>query len=568
MTQNATRHPTNPSVSAALGAGTLCEAFQLTAAANPDAIALRTLGCDADITWAQYADRVRTIASGLHALGVRRGDTVAVMLRNRAEFNLVDTAALHLGATPFSVYNTSAPPQIAHILGNARSRVVVTEPEFLEALGRAETPGVEHVICVDEHPGAMSLADIEASGAADFDLDEHWQAVMPSDLLTLVYTSGTTGPSKGVELTHGNVLASLRASVSLFDLGPGVRAVSYLPTAHIADRWNTHYYCSIIHGGLVTSVPDAQRLVPALPEIRPTFWFAVPRIFEKLKDALESKGITDPRGLSEQARTAVRADLGVDEVEVLLSGGAAISRDILDYFAALDLEIREVWGMSELAAPGAVNPRGRTKSGTVGTPIPGMQTRLAPDGELLCRGPIVMRGYRDNPEQTAEAIDHEGWLHTGDIVTVDDEGYLTLVDRKKEMIVNSAGKNMSPANIEGEVAGASPLIAQAVCIGNSRPYNVALVILDPDACAAWAVEHGLGDCGVAALASDPSVLSEIERSVAAANARLSRVEQIKRFAILPTAWQPGGDELTPTQKLKRRPIDEKYAAEIDALYGS
>jgi long-subunit acyl-CoA synthetase (AMP-forming) len=264
----------------------------------------------------------------------------------------------------------------------------------------------------------------------------------------------------------------------------------------------------------------------------------------------------------------IRQQLGLDEVHWSVSGAAPTSIDVLEFFGAIGLPICELWGMSELSCCATINPPDGIKIGTVGRALPGVELRIADDGELLCRGPLVMRGYRNEPQKTAEAIDAEGWLHTGDVATIDDEGYVRIVDRKKELIINAAGKNMSPANIEARLKSASPLIGQAIAIGDRRPYNVALIVLDPDACAAYAARAGLAEGSAAFLCQHEGIVAAVSAAVEDANAGLSRVEQIKRFRILPVDWLPGGDELTPTMKLKRRPIAEKYAAEIDALYAA
>jgi long-subunit acyl-CoA synthetase (AMP-forming) len=247
-------------------------------------------------------------------------------------------------------------------------------------------------------------------------------------------------------------------------------------------------------------------------------------------------------------------------------GAAPSPLEVLEFFAAIGMPICEVWGMSETTSIATLNPPDRVRLGTVGPPIPGVEVRLAEDGELLCRGDTVMAGYRNDPEKTAETIDSDGWLHTGDIAEIDEDGYLKIIDRKKELIINAAGKNMSPANIEQRLKEGSPLIGQAIAIGDGRRYNVALIVLDPDASAAFASEHGLADAAPEAMALESAVLEEVSAGVERANSHLSRVEQIKRFKVLPCDWPPAGDELTPTMKLKRKPIGEKYAAEIEALY--
>ena len=592
-----------------LQVSSLCEAFQRTAAVEPEAIALRTPGGAVKIPWSEYAGRVRRIAAGLAALGVGRGDTVALMMSNRPEFNLCDAAAIHLGATPFSVYNTSAPDQITHQLANADSRVVICEERFAGRVAAAASRGgkVEQVVCVDDRlDGAITLAQLEERGDPAFDFEAAWRAVGPDDVLTIIYTSGTTGPPKGVEITHANMLAELAAVAAVLPVRRGDRVTSYLPSAHVADRWFAHYQ-GMAFGVEVTCVADPRAVVAALPDIRPTLWGAVPRVLEKIKAALESrfKLEADPerkkamrwavdvglrrvraeqaaiRGdgpgpgadlLEEYARadalvlSKIRQQLGLDQVRWSIVGAAPTSTDVLEFFGAIGLPICELWGMSELSCCATVNPPERNKLGTVGLALPGVEVAVAEDDELLCRGPLLMRGYRKEPGKTAEAIDADGWMHTGDVAVIDEEGYVRIVDRKKELIINAAGKNMSPANIEAKLKSSSLLIGQAVAVGDRRPYNVALILLDPDACAAYARERGLESSSAAALAKDDGVQAAVAEGVRLANEQLSRVEQIKSFTILPVDWEPGGDELTPTMKLKRRPIAAKYAAEIEALY--
>jgi long-chain acyl-CoA synthetase len=551
----------------ALDAQTLCEAFQQTAERYAGRVALRTPGGAFEITWSEYAQRVRGLSGGLAARGIGRGDTVGLMLCNRPEALIVDSAALHLGAIPFSIYNTSAPEQIEYLLGHAECKVLVTEAQFADrvlAVGE-RLPALEEMFVVDEAPqGIRPLTDLEVGGQNGFDFERAWRAVTGGDVATLIYTSGTTGPPKAVELTHKNLLWQLRLLDRVFPLKSEGRGMSYLPMAHLVDR-ATHY-SSMITGASVTCVSDVREAVAALPDVRPTAWGAVPRIWEKLKAALEARGITDPGALPESMRAALRAQLGLDEADPLMSGAAPIAPEVLEFFAALGLPICEAWGMTEAAVIIAANPRDAIRIGAVGKPLPGIEVTLADDGELLVRGPTVMRGYRKDPVKTAEAIDTEGWLHTGDIGEIDPDGYVKIVDRKKELIINAAGKNMSPANIENKLKAACPLIGIAVAIGDRRPYNTALIVLDPDAAAAFAAAHDLSDARPAALAAEPAVQDEILAGIERANAKLSRVEQIKRHEILPHDWEPGGQELTPTMKLKRKPIAQKYAAAIDAMY--
>jgi long-chain acyl-CoA synthetase len=543
----------------ALDAPTLVHAFQYTAAQRPDAVALRNPGGTVSLTWRDYAQRVERIAAGLAALGVEQGDAVGLMLVNRPEFHLVDTAALHLGAIPFSVYNTSTPEQVAHQFANAGNRVVVTERHFLPVVQAA---GATEIVLVED------LERLEERAESSFRFTDTWQAVRPSDLATIIYTSGTTGPPKGVELTHANAMAQCAASAERYPLTPGGQAMSYLPSAHVVDRWTCHWWASLTHGFTVTSIADMRTVILMLPGLRPTTWGGVPRIWEKLQQTLTSQGIDDPGALGEEARAALRARLGFDRVEHLGGGAAPMPIDVLRYFDALGLPIAEAWGMSELAGAGTANPLGAIRPGTCGTALAGVELGLAVDRELLVRGPIVMRGYRGDPSATAAAIDDEGWLHTGDVAHIDDDGYVTIIDRKKELIISAGGKNLSPANIEAELVGSSPLIAHAVAVGGRRPDVCTLGVLDPDAAVDFAAEHGIDDASVAALSGEPELQRAIEAAVAAANERLSRVERIKRFAVLPEEWRAGGEQLTPTLKLRRRAIGLRYAPEIDALYSS
>ncbi|MFC7448679.1 AMP-dependent synthetase/ligase [Rhodococcus daqingensis] len=582
---------------------TLCEAFQATAARYPDSVALRTPGDGIVITWRLYAERVSRIAAGLAKLGVRRGDTVGIMLTNRPEFHLVDTGALHAGATPFSVYNSLAVEQLNYVLGNAGNKVMVCEEQFLPVIEKARAgTAVEHVVCVDAAPeGTMSLQDLESSGDPDFDFESSWQSVEPGDVLTIIYTSGTTGPPKGVELTHENILAETEAIRRILPCGPDDRIVSYLPDAHIANRWGAHYH-GMGTGIQITTLADMKQAIVVLPEVRPTIFAAVPQVWYKLKAAIElalaeepspvkkrlanwaigvgrrrarlqSDGTPVPRALQAQHALAdrlvlgaIRKKLGLDEVRAAVSGAAAISPEVLEFVLGLGIPCCEGWGMSELSCLATINRPDAIRIGTVGQVVTGATLKLAEDGELLVAGPLVMKGYRGDPEKTAETIGADGWLHTGDIATIDEDGYVRIVDRKKELIVNAAGKNMSPSNIEGAIRAASPLIGGAVVIGNDRPYVVALLTLDPDAAAAFATRNGIHNGSPGDLASNPVVRAEVDRAIAAANEKLSRVEQVKKFTLLSAIWEPGGDEFTPTMKLRRKPIDSKYAREIEELY--
>jgi long-chain acyl-CoA synthetase len=561
---------------AGLDASTVAEAFQTTARAHAERCALRTKDGAFSITWADYADRVRRTAAGLAGLGLERGGVMGIMLTNRPEFHWYDTAALHLGAAPFSIYNTYAPDQIAYQLEDAGARIVVTEKAFADRVR-----GVEHLIVVDDG------GEVESHARDEFDFEAAWRAVEPDDLLTLIYTSGTTGPPKGVQLTHANLIAAVNGFDQVIAFPDHGRVVSWLPMAHIAERACSHYLPMLL-GFSTTCCPDPRQVVAYLPEVKPTWFFAVPRIWEKLKAAieagvaaeqdearkqatqwalrtglekvrLEQAGEPVPDELAREYATAdelvlskIRTRLGLDQVESVNVGAAPTPREVIEFFHAIGIPLAELWGMSETTGYGTCNPPERIKIGTVGPVSPGVEIKLAGDGEVLIRGPVVTSGYRNQPEQTREAIDEDGWLHTGDVGEFDEDGYLKIVDRKKELIIGAGGKNMSPANIEATVKASSPLIGQVIAIGDGKPYNVALITLDPDVGPAF---------------PDPEAAqAEVQRGVEAANEKLGRVEQIKRFKVLPVEWQPGGDELTPTMKLKRKPIHEKYAEEIESLY--
>jgi long-chain acyl-CoA synthetase len=520
----------------ALSATTMCEALMMTAAERPDQVALRTPDDSLSLTFAELEKRIAATASILDDLGLRRGEALGLMMLNRPEFHVVDAAAMLLGATPYSLYNTSPAEQIAYVMSDAGNRLVVTEPRFADVVRAAVGDGVRVVELDELH-----------SGDEDFDIERHWRAVVPEDLLTLIYTSGTTGPPKGVELTHANMLAELRGMHAAVALQSGGRWVSFLPSAHVADRWGSHYSALMTYGHTVTPVADPTQVMAVVAQVRPTSFGGVPRVWEKLKAALEASGA------AALAPEELRVRLGLDQACWLAVGAAPTPVEVLEFFAARGMPICEVWGMSETSCIVTTNRPGATRFGSVGRPVDGMELWIADDGELLARGPLVTAGYRNRPDLTAAAIDAGGWLHTGDVARIDDDGYVWIVDRKKELIINAAGKNMSPANIEGRLKSAGPLIGQACVVGDRRPYVVALLVLDPDAAA------GLDP-------ADPAVVARVQEEVAAANAHLSRVEQIKRFRLLRAEWLPGGDELTPTMKLKRRPIAAKYAGEIDALY--
>lgn len=580
---------------------TLCEAFQRTAAIDPEAVTLRTPGDSQTLTWRELATQVRQVAAGLAGLGVRRGDTVSLMMANRIEFYPLEIGAQHLGATSFSVYNTLPAEQLTYLFDNADAKVVICEEQYVARI-RASGAPIEHIVCVDgAPPGTISIEQLYAVAPTDFDFESTWRAVQPDDVVTLIYTSGTTGNPKGVEMTHAHLLFEAYALDAVLPSRFADRVTSFLPTAHIADRVMGLYSLEVF-GALVTVVSDPRAIAAALPDARPTVWAAVPRVWEKLKAGIEFAIASETDDVTRQALqwamsvAAKRADilvagaampddlatewatadelvlsklrerLGFGDLRWAVSGAAPIPKETLAFFAGIGIPIAEVWGMSELSCVAAVSHPREARLGSVGKLLPGLEGKVADDGEFLVRGPLVMKGYRKEPAKTAEAIDADGWLHTGDILEADAQGYLRVVDRKKELIINAAGKNMSPANIENSILAACPMVGVMITIGDGRPYNAALMVFDADSVGPYAAQRGLSDASPAALAADPEIVAQIAAGVASGNAKLSRVEQIKRFRILPTLWEPGGDEITLTMKLKRKPIVTKYAQEIEQLY--
>ena len=588
----------------AVDAATIAEAFRLTAAEREGDCAVKTLDGSTSWTWGELRDRADALAGGLHGLGLRKGDTIALMLGNRPEFHLADIAAILVGATPFSIYMTYAPNQIAYVVGDADARIIITEQAFLQQVlkAREELPHLDHVIIIDgDAPeGVMTLDEAVAEADGSFDVDASVADIGPEDVLTLIYTSGTTGPPKGVELVHRNLLTATQQVEEMIQLPRDGRVVSWLPNAHIAER-NAHHYLPIVFGLEVTTVPDARKVLEALPQVHPSWFFAVPRIWEKLKAGLETMVASQPdeqREPMEQALAAaiqkvrleqageevpaelaaavaqadekifsgLRTMLGLDEVVAINVGAAPTPVEVLEFFHAIGLPLAELWGMSETCGAGTCNPPGAIRLGTVGPPAPGVEIKLDTDGEVLIRSDVVMKGYRNLPDKTAETMTEDGFLRTGDIGEFDDHGYLKIVDRKKELIINAAGKNMSPANIEAAVKSSSPLIGQAAVIGDARSYNTALIVLDADFAPAWAAKNGIEDTSLEALADNDAIRDVVQTGVDEANEKLARVEQIKKFTIVRGDWLPGGDELTPTMKLKRKPIAEKYSDAIEGMY--
>jgi long-chain acyl-CoA synthetase len=559
-------------------AATVCEAFQRLVAQQPERTALRTRDDSLSLTWAELAERVRRLAAGLVAHGIGAGDTVAMLLPNVPACHLVDLAAIHIGAIPFTVYNSSTAEQLQHKLENADSRIIFTEAPFLETVLKAKEglPLLEHVILTDgSDGGTATLDDVESAGDDGFDFDAAWRAVGSEDPVTLIYTSGTTGPPKGAEWAHRTVMSQLRALDAVLPL-PSENVISVLPMAHAGGRLTGHYF-TLPFGATITCCPDMKDLPLALAEVHPDVFFSVPRLWEKLQVAIEGLVDAMPDEQREAAQQAIKdgdarahvepilARLGLERIKAAYVGGAPSAPELSGFFRAVGVPLLEAYGLTE----GSLNIFNRIeefKGGTAGKPLPGVEFRLADDGEILLRGGLNFLGYRKQPKETAETLDADGWLHTGDVAVEDADGYVKIVDRKKEIIISAAGKNMSPVNIENAIKGESSLIGQVVTIGDGRRYNTALITLDPEAAPVRGKRLGLEGRSFDELAAAPEIRREVEDAVQRGNARLSRVEQIKKFTLLGVAWGPDSDELTPTMKLKRKPIAAKYSAEIEALY--
>jgi long-subunit acyl-CoA synthetase (AMP-forming) len=531
-------------------ATTVGDLFAAAVAEHEHEPALQTPDGTVSWTWGEYGRQAAAAAAALAGLGVGRGSVIASWLTNRPEFHAADIGAALLGAASFSIYPTYTAEQASHVLRDAGSRVLITEPAFLEralAVRASGATALETIVCVGEpHERTESWDHLLRRAGDGAELHELAAALQADDLLTIIYTSGTTGPPKGVELTHANVLAQLEATSAGLGLTDRMRVISYLPMAHIAERLVTNYL-PIAHGWRVTTCSDARTIGTLLAAVRPEVFFSPPRMWEKMRAGTIAKLGEDADG-----STALRA-LGLDEVRVAITGAAPCPAEVIEFWGALGLPLCEVYGMSETTGVATVNPPRALRPGTVGVALPGVEVGLSDTGEVLMRGPVIMRGYRNRPDATAEAIDADGWMHSGDVGVIDDDGYLKIVDRIKELIISAGGKNMSPANIEATIKASGSLIANVCAIGDGRPYNVALVTLD-------------GDAADGRRADDPEVLAAVDAQVQRANERLARVEQIKRFTVLPRDWLADGDELTPTSKLKRRAIAAKYATEIEGMY--
>lgn len=566
------------------------------------------------LSWAAYRQQVREAAAGLLALGIEQGSFVALQAANRPEHVIADLGAVYAGATPVSIYNTLAPSQIQYIAGHCSAAAAVLEnTEYLDRWEqiRGDLPALGHIVVMDlpedrRAEGVISWGDLLDKGRAALEetpdlVDRPAGEVSQDGLATLIYTSGTTGTPKAVMVTHRNLLWTLECVARTFpEIPDHIRLVSYLPLAHIGERVVSHY-APLWWAGSARYVPDLPQVAAAVQETRPDVFFAVPRVWEKFHAGLMAKLESNPSarkralalkavdlawsvqrlrhsggkpGLGDRIKLAVfdrlvfskiRHGLGLDELVLAISAAAPISPDLLMFFRGVGIPVYELYGMTESTGPGATNRSGSDRIGSVGPAMPGVEIATEDDGEVLIRGGLVTAGYYKDPEGTAQTFDEDGWLHTGDLGRLDDGGFLSIVGRKKEIIITAAGKNVAPARLENMI-NEHALISQACLVGDGRRYLTMLVALDPDNAPGWAESNGVEFESFESFSRTPRVAEEVERIVEAANQEVARVEQARKWYIAAEPWTVDTGELTPSLKLKRRVVLEKYSDQIEEMY--
>lgn len=561
------------------------------------------------LNWGEFRRITHEAAAGLQTLGVGKGEFVAIMAGNRPEHAIADYAAIHAGATPVTIYSTLTAPQVQYIAANCNATVAILENlEFMKRWEeiRAELPNLRYVVLLagaenyDTLDWVLSWDDLITRGkdhlADDPDAVTRTASdIGPDSLATLIYTSGTTGNPKGVIITQANVTWTLESLRRGANLGMGPRMVSYLPLAHIAERLATHYMGTYL-AGEVWYCPNLAEVLEYIQEARPTLFVGVPRVYEKFHARLnarfaEAEGVKKfllHKALSTNAKrveaemagrkgpamagildkivlSKVREGLGMDQVEIAITAAAPISPDLVKFFMTIGVPLYELYGMSETTGPATTNLPGAFKIGSVGKPIPGVEVKTLDDGELLMRGGVITGGYYKLDDATKESFGAEGWLHSGDLARIDEDGFVWIVGRKKEIIITAAGKNIAPAHLETAL-GNHPLISKAAMIGDGRKFLTMIIALDGEEAPIWAEEHGVEYTDLASFSLLPVVRDEVENAVNAANATVASVEQIKRWVIVPDEWTPDSGEVTPSLKLKRRVVLERYADEIEGMY--
>jgi len=567
------------------------------------------------MSWAGYRETVRDVAAGLSSLGIGKGEFVAIMAGNRREHVVADIGTVFAGGTPVTFYSTLAAPQIQYIADHCGAKVAIVENlEFMKRweAAKPDLPALDYVVLMegaenyDTIPWVLSWDEMVAKGRAALAenpslIDDTSAAVTQDDLATLIYTSGTTGTPKGVMITQRNVVWTLECiRRTLPELPDHPRFVSYLPLAHIGERMASHYNALWLVGS-VHYEPDMSQVAAAVQLAKPQVFFAVPRVWEKFQAGLMARMAAEPNerkrklalGAIELATEAmateaaggkvsfadklklglferlvfskIRAGLGLDELVIAISAAAPISGDLLIFFQGLGIPVFELFGMTESSGPGVTNVPGANKIGTVGRAMPGVEVVTAEDDEILMRGGLVTAGYYRAEDTTAETFDEQGWLHTGDLGKIDDAGYLSIIGRKKEIIITAAGKNIAPAKLE-KLITKHPLISQACVVGDARKFVTVIVALDAELAPGWAEQAGIPFEGLETFAQRDDVRAEVERIIEEANNSVARAEQAKKFHLVGDEWSPESGELTPSLKLKRRVVLENYAADIEAMY--
>ncbi len=562
-----------------------------------------------ELTWSGYRDQVHKAAAGLASLGVADGQFVTIMAGNRPEHVIADMAVAHSGATPVTIYSTLTASQIQYIAENCSATVAILEDlDFMKRWEeiRSELPNLKYVVLMsgaenyDTADWVLSWDELLTRGQQRLQTDPEtvnklMEKITPDTLATLIYTSGTTGTPKGVMISQRNVVWTVECLRRGASLKLGARMVSYLPLAHIAERLATHYLGTYL-AGEVWFCPNLAGVLEYIQEAKPTLFVGVPRVYEKfhsrltarfeeasgikgalLKKALETNGKrveAEAAGgsggalagiLDKIALSKVREGLGMDQVEIAITAAAPINPDLVKFFLTIGIPLHELYGMSETTGPATSNVPGASKVGSVGRPLPGVGVKIADDGEVLMSGGVITAGYYKLPEASAETFLDDGWLSSGDLGRLDEEGYLWIVGRKKEIIITAAGKNVAPAKLE-TLLGNHPLVSKAAMVGDGRKFLTMLIALDHEEAPAWAEARGMSYGDLASFSTSPEVQEEIKRAIDEANENVARVEQIKKWYIVPDEWTPDSGEVTPSLKLKRRVVLEKYGQEIESMY--
>jgi long-chain acyl-CoA synthetase len=556
-----------------------------------------------DVSAQVFAGQVLAAAKGLMASGLQPGDRVGLLSRTRYEWTLLDYAILAVGAVTVPIYETSSAEQVKWILSDSQAKAVIVESATHRAMVesvRDRLPSLASVWQLDDSGdvrGAVDELSALGAGVAEDDVHARRRQVSADDLATLIYTSGTTGRSKGCMLTHRNLLAEVRSVVQAASevLNANAAILLFLPLAHVLARMIQ--FAGFHARATVGHTPDAKNLLPDLAEFRPTLVLSVPRVFEKVYNGAKQRAHADGKGRIFDAAEAtavawsqaqdtggpapwlrvkhalfdrlvygkLRAALG-GRCHTAVSGGAPLGTRLGHFFRGVGITVYEGYGLTETSAAAAVGLPKHFKIGTVGRPIPGVTIQIADDGEILIKGDVVFRGYWNNDAATAEALTGDGWFHSGDLGELDDDGYLRITGRKKELIVTAGGKNVAPAVLEDRLR-AHPLISQCMVVGDNQPFIGALVTIDPEAFPVWREEHAkTGEVADLVEVEDAELRAEIEAAVAEANKAVSAAEAIKKFRILPVDFTEDGGQLTPTMKLKRAVVAKEFAHEIDALY--